>query len=128
MTALHATEGAAEMPLVAVVYTVPLVTEAVLDALAGIAQLRPLPACGTATAALLRSLRPDAVVVDSDAVAEAAAVFARESGTPLLQLSPRDGGLRVLTGEAWEAVPAGASPDAIRNVLVATLFAPRRAR
>ena len=122
---VRAADVAVDAPLVAVVYTVPLVTEAVADALAGIAQLRPLPACGSGTAALLRSLRPDAVVVDSHEEAESAAAFGRESGTPVVHLSPREGALRVLAREGWEDVPGGAEPDTIRNLVVSALFARR---
>src|SRR5438874_12084806 len=51
-------------PLVAVVYSVPLLCEAIASALDDIAEVRTFPGRCDDVVGLLRSVRPDAVVVD----------------------------------------------------------------
>src|SRR5438046_3126861 len=51
-------------PLVAVLFSVPLLCEAIASALDDIAEVRTFPARRSDTVGLLRSLQPDAVVVD----------------------------------------------------------------
>lgn len=110
-------------PLVAVVCSVPILAEAVGVALADIAEVRVFPARRGDTAGLLRWLSPDAVVVDTEDEADAAAEFARATRAPLIQVSLHDGVLRVLRDGDWSETPApGDSPEALRNVLVAGVF------
>ncbi len=117
-----------EQPLVAVVCTVPLLQEALSAALENIAEVRAFPADGRDTSGLLRSLQPDAVVVDSQEEAEAAAEFAREAESPLVCVLFREQKLRVLQNGGWEEPDdGGASPEAIRNILVAGIFGKGRA-
>jgi hypothetical protein len=112
-------------PLVAVVCEVPLLAEALTSSLDGIAQIRVFPADVDDLDGLLRSLEPDAVVVDGAEQADASEVFARDAGVPLVHVRIRERELRILTaGGAWQSEDggAGASPEAIRNVLVGALF------
>jgi hypothetical protein len=111
------------LPLIAVVAGVPLLREALCNTLDGIAEVRGFPAGRGDTAGLLRWLRPDAVVVDSDEEAESVAAFARESDSPLVLVSYRDEVVKVLGDSGWEeSDDAGVSPEGIRNVLVAGIF------
>lgn len=111
------------LPLVAVVSSVPMLCEGLSLSLEGIAEVQSFPAGRGDMAGLLRSLRPDAVVVDRETEADEAADFARETDSPLVFVSYRDERLRVLRGGEWED-PQGSrpSPEAIRNVLVGGLF------
>jgi uncharacterized Rossmann fold enzyme len=111
------------LPLVAVVSAVPMLSEALSDGLAGIAEVRAFPAGRADMAGLLRSLRPDAVIVDTDAEAETASAYAREAGAPAVLVSYGDAKLRVLEGNVWSECDAdGLSAEAVRNVLVGRLF------
>ena len=112
-----------EMPLVAVVCNAPLLSEALSGAFEGIAEVRRFPARGGDATGLLRWLRPDAVVVDSDESAEAAARFARDAHAPLVRVSYAERAIDVLTDGTWTRPENGsASPETIRNILVAGMF------
>jgi hypothetical protein len=115
------TAAARSEPLVAVVCRVPLLYEALTAALDGIASVRRFPA-GGGTSGLLRALRPDAVIVDSQEEADEAAVFARESSAPLVHVSLRDRTVRTLQDGRWEQADGDASPEAIRNIIAGSLY------
>jgi len=116
--------GTGGEPLVAVICEVPLLAEALAASLEGIAQIRSFPAELEDLEGLLRSLEPDAIVVDTEAQAAAGAPFAREAHVPLVHVLIRQGELRVLRNGEWESRDngKGASPEAIRNLLVAGIF------
>jgi hypothetical protein len=110
-------------PLVAVVCKVPLLCEALTSTLAGIAETHSFPADLGDLDGLLRSLRPDAIVVDTPESAQGAASYARESHVPLVHVLFREEKLRVLADGSWSAPEEdGASPEAIRNLLVGGIF------
>jgi hypothetical protein len=109
------------LPLVAVVSHVPLLSESLLAAFEGIAEVRPYPAGQEDLEAFLRSLSPDAVVVDRDLDADTAAEFAREADVPLVHVSLRTGGGRVLADGGWDEWVGLVSPETIRNVVVGAL-------
>jgi hypothetical protein len=110
--------------LVVVVCTVPLLSEAVEASFRGIAEVRSFPGELEDTDGLLRSVDPDAIVVDSEPQAEAAEAYARETGTPLVHVILREQQLRVLRNGTWHVVDGNgaASPETIRNVLVAGMW------
>jgi hypothetical protein len=111
------------LPIVAVVSVVPLLSEAVEQALDGIAEVRSFPAGGGDTAGFLRFLRPDAVVVDSATEAQAAIRFAREEGATLVHVSLPDQRLRLLRRGGWvEYANGSASPERLRSALAAGLM------
>jgi hypothetical protein len=115
-------------PLVVAVCAVPLLQEALATALEDIAEVQSFPAHRGDTVGLLRWLKPDAVVVDAEDEAEAAASFGYESNAPVLHISLRDRKLRLLRDGDWEeAGNGGTSSEEIRNILAAGLFARRRA-
>ena len=109
-------------PLVAVVCNVPLLSEAVTAALEGIADVQRFPAGRGDTAGLLRALRPDGVVVDSEEEAQQCAVFARETHSPLLQVSLHSPVLRSYRDGLWHDAEEDASPETVRNALVGGIF------
>jgi hypothetical protein len=110
-------------PLVAVICRIPLLCEALTGALDGIAKVRQFGASQGDTAGLLRWLRPDAVVVDSDAVADTAAAVARETNTPVVKISYGRSAVRVFSDGEWEEpVEGAASAESVRNILVGHLF------
>jgi hypothetical protein len=112
-------------PLIVAICAVPLLSEALSSALEGIADVRSVPARRGGTAGLLRALRPDGVVVDTDEEAAEANDYARESGAPLVHVQLERQRLDVLAAGAWEQSEGDASPETIRNVLVAGIFARR---
>jgi hypothetical protein len=117
------------MPLVVFIGSVPLAGEAVRAALDEVADVRLFPARRGDTMGLLRSLRPDAIVVDSDDEAAAATPYASEAHTPLIHVRLRKGQLRVFAEDAWEEPEIQSiSGEAIRNAVVGHLFARGRAR
>lgn len=111
-------------PLVAVLCSVPLLGEAVGSAL-DFAEVRTFADRGGDLAGLLRWLRPDALIVDSDSGALEAATFARENDLPLVHISIRDRALRLFRNGEWEVVGngEGPTPEAVRNVIAGSLFA-----
>src|SRR5258708_7577603 len=104
-------------PLVAVVCAVPLLGEAMESAL-DFAEVRSFSTSDGDLAGLLRWLRPDALIVDTDGDAEEAAAFARDHELPVLHVSVQTGALRLLRRGAWQIVGSGehATPTVIRNV------------
>ena len=111
-------------PLVALVCSIPLLAEAVTSALE-FAEVRAFSGDQGDTAGLLRWLRPDAVVVDSDREANDAAAFALERGLPVVHISVREQLLRVFHGGDWTVIDSGEdpTPEVIRNVVAGMLFA-----
>jgi hypothetical protein len=118
-----------ELPLVAVISSVPLLSEALTPALDGIAVVRGFPARLGDVEGLLAWLDPDAVVVvDSENAAEAATEFARTRDRPLVWVALREEKVRTFEDGGWkEADNDGASPEAVRNIVVAGLFGRARA-
>ncbi len=110
-------------PLVAVVCAVPLLGEAVESALE-FADVRSFTARRD-TAGLLHSLRPDAIVVDSEDDADAASAVASSRDVPVLHICVRDHTLRLFRAGVWTQVASGEgpTPESIRNVLAGSLFA-----
>lgn len=108
-----------DAPLVALACSVPLLDAAVAGSLAGVAKLERLNGRDTELGARLRSLQPDAIVVDRPAAAEAAARYARFARVPVVQLSARDATLRLHAEGRWQEL-GDATPESIRS-LVATL-------
>jgi hypothetical protein len=124
MNATQQRPGGDGRPLVAVVCSVPLLAEALNSALE-FAEVRAFAGDHGDTAGLLRWLRPDAVVVDSERDAHEAAAFALERELPVVHISVREQTLRIFHGGAWTAVGngEGPSPETIRNVVAGMLFA-----
>ena len=113
-------------PLVAVLSRAPLVSEGIAAALDGIAHVRHFAADGD-TDGLLRSVLPDAVVVDSRERADAAVHFAHDADTPLLHITFPEQRLRIYRREGWrEDLRHGASSEGIRNALAGALYGRER--
>jgi hypothetical protein len=111
-------------PLVAVICSVPLLGEAMAAAL-DFAEVRTFAAGGGDVEGLLGWLRPDALIIDSEAGAEAALPYAREHDLPLLHVSLQECSLRLFRDGEWEQASdrQGPTPEAIRNVVAGSLFA-----
>jgi hypothetical protein len=112
-------------PLVAVICSVPMLVEAVTSALE-FAEVRAFSGDHGDTPGLLRWLRPDAVVVDTDVDAGEAAAFATDRDLPVVHISVRDRSVRVFVGGEWTVVDGdaeGPTPQQVRNVVAGTLFA-----
>ena len=108
-------------PLVAVLYSVPLMCEALSWALDGIAEVRTFPAGRGDTTGLLQSVSPDAVVVDDPAEAEAALDWTKRNERPLVHVSLRDQTIRVLDDGVWVASP-GVTAQCIRNAVAGSMY------
>lgn len=109
-------------PFVAVLTQVPLVTEVIVNALGEIADVRAFASRGGDTVGLLRSLGPDAIVVDDVEQAEPAAEYARVAGIPVLYLSLRERKLLVLDGEGWRIEADDPSTESLRNALAGAMY------
>jgi hypothetical protein len=114
----------ARQPLVAVLYSVPLLCEALDSALQNIARVESFPAGRGDAVGLLRSIRPDAVVVDDPDEAERALRWAKRHHVPLVHVGLREQKIRVLRNGDWEQRP-GATAEAIRNELAGSLYGRR---
>jgi hypothetical protein len=113
--------GKKRQPLVALLYSVPLLHEALLSTLDSIADLEAFPAGRGDVTGLLRSVRPDAIVVDDPKEAEEARGWAKRHHVPLIHISLRDQTTRVLQDGGWtESNDAGT--ETIRNALAASLY------
>ena len=108
-------------PLVAVLYSVPLLDEAISSSLDEIAEVRGFPAHRGDPVGLLRALTPAAVVVDDPVEAEAVCGWAEEGDVPLVHVRLRERKIRLLRHGEWEE-SIGASADAIRNVIAGSLY------
>jgi hypothetical protein len=108
-------------PRVALLYSVPLLCEALASALDKIAEVQSFPAGRGDTVGLLCSLQPDAVVVDDAAEADEAQRWASRYRLPLVHVSLRERKLRLLRDGAWEE-SEGTSAEAIRNLLAGSIF------
>jgi hypothetical protein len=113
-----------EPPLVVVLCAVPLLAEALGGAI-DFAEVRSFATGHGDIAGLLSWLKPDAVLVDDETAAAAAAEVSGDRGIPVLHLSPRERSLRMFRNGVWEDVDHGADPDPemVRNVLAGALFA-----
>lgn len=111
-------------PLVAVVSSVPMIFEALREALGVFAEVQSFPG-NRGTAGLLRSIRPAAVVVDDDEDLAEAQTVAQELGFSLVHLALADRCVRVLRGDTWVVVDedGGLRPETVRDVVAAGLFA-----
>ena len=112
-------------PLIALVSNVPLLGEAVTAALAEIAEVHWFPADGGDTVGLLRALKPDGVVVDTDSEAAEAAAYVRDTPWPLVHVRLAERRLRVMRDGRWEDRQVEATPQAIRNELIGAIFGRR---
>ena len=108
--------------MVAVVSTVPLISEALSVSLDGIAKVSWFPAGQRDIAGLLRSLRPRAIIVDSDSEAREAEPVARETGAVLVHVLLQRQRLRVLRDGAGEDSTAPATPEAVRNLVAGSIY------
>jgi hypothetical protein len=124
MTNGHSRSRGDERPLVAVICAVPLLGEAVASTL-DFANVHCFAADGGDVAGLLRWLKPDAAVFDSEDGARDATLVAEECGLPVLHISVRDQTLRLFRRGVWEHISNGdgPTPEEIRNVIVGALFA-----
>lgn len=109
-------------PVVLAVTATPLLNETLAAALDGVAVLRHIPAGIADLAGLVRHIDPDALMVDDEGATDLA-VVAAELSLPLVHVSLRTRELRVLRHGGWRAFPSwGASPNAIRNVLIGEIY------
>jgi hypothetical protein len=124
MMSVRPQPGGEQKPLIAVLCAIPLLGEAMSSALE-FAEVRTFAANGGDVEGLLGWLRPDVLVVDSHASADAAAAYAREHELPVVHVSPRDRTLHLFRRGEWEQVShgEGPTPEAIRNVVAGALFA-----
>jgi hypothetical protein len=113
--------GAKRQPLVALLYSVPLLHEALLATLDSIAEVEAFPAGRGDVTGLLRSVRPDAIVVDDAIEADEAVPWAKRHQTPLVHVSLREQKIRVLRNGQWEE-SVGTGAETIRNVLAGSLY------
>jgi hypothetical protein len=106
-----------DRPLVAVFFRVPLLVEALRQALDGVGEVRAFPSPTTEPLQLLEAFMPDAVIVDGERDAKAALAYAGESRVPVLYLPWGESQLYAAREGEWVAVPGGPAPEAIRNAL-----------
>lgn len=108
-------------PLVALLYRVPLLCEALSSVLDDIGHVQAFPASRGDPVGLLRSIRPDAVVVDDRDEAESARRWAKRHHVALVHVAVREQTIDILRNGRWEQRP-GATVESIRNALAESLF------
>ena len=113
--------AAKRQPLVAFLYSVPLLHEALLSTLDSIADVQAFPAGRGDVTGLLRSVNPDAIVVDDADEANEARGWAKRHHAPLVHICLREQTIRVLRNGGWDET-AGAGVETIRNVLAGSLY------
>ena len=116
--------AAKRQPLVAFLYSVPLLHEALLSTLDSIADVQAFPAGRGDVTGLLRAINPDAIVVDDADEAAEASSWAKRHHAPLVHICLREQTVRVLRNGGWEET-AGAGAETIRNILVGSLYGQR---
>jgi len=112
-------------PLVAVLCRVGILFEALSPVLGSVAEVRRFPSESGDVAGLLRWLRPDAIVVDSQEEADEAMTFALEAKAPLVHVRLQERRLLVLGNGGWEEPEMGATAESIRNILVGAIYGRR---
>jgi hypothetical protein len=108
-------------PVVAVVSSSPLVTEALSAALTGFADVLALPGGRSDLRGLLDSVRPAGVVADEAEDAAAAAAHAAALPTAVLHARHAEATLAVWNDGRWEDTAGELSPDLVRNTVLAHL-------
>ena len=116
--------GDREQPRIAAICAVPLLSEAISAVLDEIAEVQSFPANGRDIRGLLRWLRPDGIVVDTQKSADDAEAYARAAGCPLVHVQLPKQQLRVLADGRWKKV-RDASAESIRNALVGSIYGAR---
>ena len=106
------------VPLVAVLYRVPLFAEALEGAFDGVAEMHAYRTEGGATG-LLKTLEPDAVIVEGEYTN--AKAWARGRGIPIFHVDLHTG---TFTGAA--GVAQAAEPAELRNAVAGALLGARR--
>ena len=109
-------------PLVAVIYSVPLLVEALEDALDGIGEVRAFPTGDGEVATLLEAIEPDAIVVDSLENADIAAAYAIAHGIAAVHVDFAHHMLHALIDGAWRRQEDDDSPDAVRNLVAGGIY------
>jgi DNA-binding NarL/FixJ family response regulator len=124
MSTVAAEADGTARPLIALVCSVPLLAEGLRSALE-FAEVRAFSGDNGDTPGLLRWVRPDAVIVDSERGADDAAAFAQDRDVPVVHISVRNQALRLFHRGGWTDIAGGEdpTPEAIRNVVAGTLFA-----
>jgi hypothetical protein len=118
-----------DSPLVAVVCAVPLLGEAVTGALEGLAECKFIPARQPELGGLLRSLQPDAIIVDDEQEGAVAATYARFARVPVIMVSLRENTVHVLDDGCWvDPEENGASAESIRNLVAGGIYGRRALR
>ncbi len=106
-------------PLVALVYSVPLIVEALEGVCDGVGELRSFRSQDGEVRSLLEWLDPDAVVVDSVENARVAAEYASDRGTPVVHIDFDRGAVRALLDGEWVETDHEGSAEDVRNLLAA---------
>jgi hypothetical protein len=118
-----------ETPLVAVICAVPLLGEAVTGALEGLAECKFIPARQPELGGLLKSLQPDAIVVDDEQEGAVAATYARFARVPVILISLRENTVQLLEDGRWVyPEESGASAESIRNLVAGGIYGRRSLR
>jgi hypothetical protein len=108
-------------PLVALLYSVPMLREALSSTLDSIADVQAFPAGRGDVTGLLRSVKPDAIVVDDADEADKARSWAKRHHAPLVHICLRKQTIKSLNNGGWDET-AGAGAETIRNLLAGSLY------
>ena len=108
--------GVRTLPLVAVLYRVPLFVEALTAAFDGLAEVQPVKLGDGDVDGLLEALSPDAVIVEALEVTTAGA------GVPAVHVCLESGAVRARKDGEWTDVGVDLSPEAIRNALLRAML------
>jgi hypothetical protein len=104
------------LPLVAVLYRVPLFVEAVIAAFDGLADIQPVKIADGDVDGLLAALRPDALII------EALEVPAAGADVPAVHVCLESGAVRARQDGEWTEIGVDLSPEGIRNALLRAML------
>lgn len=113
-----------QRPLVALLYHLPLLVEALRHALDDVADVRAFESPHSDPSSLLVALAADAVIVDSKRDADAAVAFHRETRRPALYIPFPELVLYSATAGGWELVPGDLSPELVATFISDALAEP----
>jgi hypothetical protein len=111
-----ASSGVRTLPLVAVLYRVPLFVEALTEAFEGLAEVQPVRMGDGDVGGLLEALRPDALIVEAVEVPPSA------TDVPAVHVCLESGLVRARKDGTWTEVGVDLSPEAIRNALLRAML------
>jgi hypothetical protein len=108
--------GLRPLPLVAVLYRIPLLVEALAAAFEGLAELSAVRRDDSDVDGLIEALKPDALIVEDREVP------GRHGQIPAVHVELEGGAVHARRGGEWTQVGVDLTPEAIRNAVLRAML------